>query len=175
VEMGTGRGLAPMRISARVGARVHEIAVERRDGIYVVEVDGVRREVDSRKLEGDFYTILVENRSYEVSVEHNGDRYFVRHGAAEQVVTLTDPGRTAREASAAGRDGAADIVTVMPGKVVRVLVREGEEVREGQGLAVVEAMKMENEITAPKSGTVAKVHVKPGLAVEAGAVLVVIE
>ena len=163
-----------MRISARVGARVHEIAVERHDGTYVVEVDGVRREVDSRKLEGDFYTILVEGRSYEVSVEHNGDRYFVRHGAAEQVVTLTDPGRTAREANAV-QHGAADVVTVMPGKVVRVLVHAGEQVREGQGLVVVEAMKMENEITSPKSGTVSRVDVKPGVAVEAGAVLVVVE
>jgi biotin carboxyl carrier protein len=163
-----------MRISARVGARVHEIAVARRDGTYVVEVDGVAREVDSRKLEGDFYTILVEGRSYEVSVEHNGDRYFVRHGAAEQVVTLTDPGRTAREANAA-RHGAADVVTVMPGKVVRVLVHEGEQVREGQGLVVVEAMKMENEITSPKSGTVSRVDVKPGVAVEAGATLLIVE
>ncbi len=164
-----------MRISARIGARTHEITVERLDGIYVVEVDGVRREVDARKLEGNFYTILIEDRSYEISVEQNGDRYHVRHGAAEQVVTLTDPGRAAREAGAAGPGGAADVTTVMPGRVVRVLVDEGDEVRAGQGLVVVEAMKMENEITSPKDGTVACVKVQPGLVVESGATLLIIE
>jgi biotin carboxyl carrier protein len=63
----------------------------------------------------------------------------------------------------------------MPGKVVRVLVREGDEVEEGQGLVVVEAMKMENEIPAPRAGRVSAVKARPGLAVEAGATLVVVE
>ncbi len=167
--------MASMKISARIGTRVHEIAVERLDGIYVVEIDGVRHEVDSRKLEGEFYTFLVEGRSYEVSVEQAGDCYHIRHGAAEQVVMLTDPGRAAREAGSAAHDGAVDITTVMPGKVVRILVEQGDEIQEGQGLVVVEAMKMENEITAPKSGTVATVKVQPGLIVEAGTTLLVIE
>jgi biotin carboxyl carrier protein len=167
-------GVAPMKISARAGSSVHEISVERRNGIYVVEVDGVRHDVDSRKLEGDFYTFLVGGRSYEVSVEADGDRYFVRHGAAENVVTLTDPGRAAREAKG-GAAGAAEVVSVMPGKVVRVLVHEGEAVEEGQGLVVVEAMKMENEITAPKAGKVSAIKIQPGLAVEAGATLITID
>ena len=163
-----------MKISARTGTRVHEVTVERHDGSYVLEIDGNRRTVDALKLEGDFYSILMEGRSYEVSVEADGDRYIVRHGAAEQIVALTDPGRRAREERGA-TEGPQNVVTVMPGKVVRLLVGEGETVAAGQGVVVVEAMKMENEITSPKNGTVAAIKVAPGQAVEVGATLVVVD
>jgi biotin carboxyl carrier protein len=164
-----------MKISARAGSHDHEVTIERQNGLFVVEMDGTRYQVDARKLEGDFYSILRGGRSYEVSVEADGDRYFVRHGAAESVVTLTDPGRRAREDLGAGGVGPEEIVSVMPGKVVRILVDEGAEVQEGQGLVVVEAMKMENEIASPKDGKIAAIKVEPGQAVEAGAALIVVE
>jgi biotin carboxyl carrier protein len=63
----------------------------------------------------------------------------------------------------------------MPGKIVRILVKPGDSVLARQGLVVVEAMKMENELRAPKAGTVAEVRVTEGASVEAGAVLVVVE
>jgi biotin carboxyl carrier protein len=63
----------------------------------------------------------------------------------------------------------------MPGKVVRVLARDGDKVEAGQGVVVVEAMKMENELAAPRAGRVRKLVVEPGQSVEAGAVLAVIE
>lgn len=162
-----------MRISARSGDHVYRVDVVRQNGLYVVEVDGVRYEVDARKLEGDFYSILMEDRSYEVSVDLDGDRYHVRHGATEQVVELTDPGRAARER--ARKAGPEEITSVMPGRVVRVLVEAGQAVQEGQGLVVVEAMKMENEIVSPKAGTVRAVEVSAGQAVEAGGTLIVVE
>jgi biotin carboxyl carrier protein len=62
----------------------------------------------------------------------------------------------------------------MPGRIVRVLVQPGEAVRAGQGLIVVEAMKMENELRAPRAGTVAEIRVREGASVEADAVLVVL-
>jgi len=164
-----------MKISARVGDRVHQVTVERRDGLYAVEVDGVGYRVDSRKLDGDFYSCLMAGRSYEVSVEMDGDRYFVRRGAAEQMVVLTDPGRQAREGHSPGGEGPQEVVSVMPGKVVRVLVSRGDTVEQGQGLVVVEAMKMENEIASPKPGRITEVEVEPGQTVEVGATLVVVE
>jgi biotin carboxyl carrier protein len=163
-----------VRISAKAGKRVYELVVERRDGKSLVEVDGERRIVDAQKLEGDFYTLLSDGRSYEVSVEPKGDGYQVRHGAAVQIVTLSDPGRQAREARPAAA-GPQPVVSVMPGKVARVLVSAGEAVAEGQGVVVVEAMKMENEIVAGKAGRVSSVKVEAGQSVESGAVLVVIE
>ena len=164
-----------MKLSARIGERVHEVEVARHDGHFVVTVDGVPHVADARKLPGDLYTILMEGRSYEVSVEPEGDRYVVRHGASAREVVLTDPGRRAREDRTATGRGPATVTAVMPGRVVRVLVVEGDAVEAGQGVVVVEAMKMENEIAAPRAGRVASVGVEPGRPVEAGATLIVIE
>ena len=164
-----------MRFTILSGERLHDVEIERSDGLFRVVVDGTEHLVDARKLEADFYSILTEGRSYEVSVESQGDRYHVRHGAAKKTVTLTDAARTALDNLRAAGSGPESVVTVMPGKVARVLVSEGDEVRAGQGLVVVEAMKMENEIGASRDGRVASVHVEPGRAVEAGATLVVIE
>jgi biotin carboxyl carrier protein len=153
---------------------VHEIVVARLDGSYIVTLDGVEHIVDARKLEADFYSILYDGKSYEVSVESAGPKYVVRHGAEEQVVELADASGGGRE-ELRKRGGDETIDSVMPGKVVRVLVSPGDTVRSGQGLVVVEAMKMENEISAPRAGRVKSVEVNPGQNVETGARLVVLE
>lgn len=82
--------------------------------------------------------------------------------------------RTIRDMTAANISvtGPAPLVAPMPGLIVRVEAREGDEVQAGQGLVVMEAMKMENELRAPSSGRVKAVHVSPGMAVEKGSVLV---
>jgi biotin carboxyl carrier protein len=163
-----------MKISAQVGDRVFEVEVERTEGSYQVTIDGETREVDAQKLEGDFYSILTEGRSYEVSVEPEGDGYHVRHGAAKQWVSFSDPSRRARKSRSVAK-GPLAIVSDMPGRVVRLLVAEGDTVEEGQGVIVVEAMKMENEITTPKAGKVSTVAVEAGQNVERGAELLVVE
>jgi biotin carboxyl carrier protein len=163
-----------MRISAKAGDQLLNVDIERRDGVYRVDVDGVSYRVDALKLEGDFFSVLMEGRSYEVSVEARGDTYYVRHGASELLVTLSDPSRQARD-GAAGADGPENVVTMMPGKVVRLMAAEGDTVEAGQGLIVVEAMKMENEIAASREGKIAAIKVEPGQTVEGGAVLMVIE
>ena len=163
-----------MKISAKAGQQLLDVTIERSSGQYIVNVDGVHYTIDAHKLEADFYSILTEGRSYEVSVETRGDAYHVRHGAAEQLVRLTDPSRRAREEKP-DAEGPESIVTQMPGKVVRVLVSEGDAVEAGQGVIVVEAMKMENEIAASKDGKVTALNVQPGQSVEGGAVLAVIE
>ena len=163
-----------MRFSAKAGRRILDVTIERRNGTYSVEIDGELFVVDSHKLEADFYSILTGGRSYEVSVETTRDGYRVRHGAAEQLVTLSDPGRRAREELMDSK-GSAAVVSAMPGKVVRVLVSEGDTVEAGQGVVVVEAMKMENEITAPKPGRVISIAVQPDQTVEGGTELLVIE
>jgi len=163
-----------MKFTALVGEDEHEIVVTRIDGDYLVTYDGAEHRVDARKLEADFYSILYEGKSYEVSIEAVGAKYFVRHGAHEQVVELADAARTGRD-ELHKKGGIESIDAVMPGKVVRVLVAAGDEVQSGQGLVVVEAMKMENEIAAPRAGRVRSVDVTPGQNVETGARLVVLE
>ena len=163
-----------MKMQAQVDRDFHEIEIEREDGLYAVTVDGVRHVVDAQKLESDFYSLILEGKSYEVSVAPDGDTYLVRHGGFETSVQVADPARTARQRLGMA-EGPQRVASVMPGKVVRVLVKVGDAVTEGQGLVVVEAMKMENEIEAPKDGTIAAVEVEPGQAVESGEVLVVVE
>ncbi len=163
-----------MKISAKVGQQLSEVTIERQNGVYIVEIDGKRYEADSHKLEADFYSILAAGKSYEVSVEATRDGYRVRHGAVEQLVTLSDPGRRGREAHQ-GPAGPTVVASVMPGKVVRLLVAEGDEVSQGQGVVVVEAMKMENEISAPRAGRIISIAVTPDQTVESGAPLLTID
>jgi biotin carboxyl carrier protein len=84
-------------------------------------------------------------------------------------------GRDRARAAAGAADGPARLLAPMAGRVVRVLVAAGQAVRAGQGVVVVEAMKMENELRAPRGGVIADVPVREGASVDAGAVLVVIE
>jgi len=166
--------VAALKFQATVDGTVHEIVVAKLDGAYVVTYDGVEHVVDARKLEADFFSILYEGKSYEVAVEAAGSKYVVRHGAYEQTVELADAARSGRE-ELRKKGGLESIDAVMPGKVVRVLVSPHESVEAGQGLVVVEAMKMENEIGAPRAGRVKSVDVQPGQNVETGTRLVVLE
>lgn len=169
------RGVEAVKFRARVGDNDHDVRVERRDGGFLVTVDGTEHLVDAHKLEADFYSILSANRSYEVSVEARGKEYRVRHGASVVVVSLADPSRGGRDELRSGSGGTEIVTAVMPGKVVRVLVAVGETVQPEQGLLVIEAMKMENEIGAPRGGTIKAIEVQTGQAVESGARLVVFE
>ena len=97
-------------------------------------------------------------------------------GTDQYAITVIDPKRLRGAAAASAHaDGAARIVASMPGKVVRVLVSEGQSVEAGAGVVVVEAMKMQNEMKAPKAGTVATLNVEVGTTVNGGDVLAVIE
>ena len=172
--MALGRnGVEAMRVMALVGSQVIELEIEREDGHFVITMDGESRTVDAHKLEGDFYSILMGHRSYEVSVARTKQGYLVRHGGHELPVVLADASRRGREAAFA-TDGPEEVVSQMPGRVVRILVEAGQTVEEGQGVVVVEAMKMENEIACSREGTVKEIRVEPGTTVEGGAVLMVI-
>ena len=163
-----------MKFTARVGEQDVEVVIERREDRFRVEVDGEVHDVDARALQGDFHSLIVDGRSWEVSVEPDGERFLVRRGPSAVEVLLTDPGRQARR-SEGGPSGPREIRASMPGRVVRVLVGEGDTVAAGQGVVVVEAMKMENELGSPGAGRVAAVRVTTGQAVEAGALLAIVE
>lgn len=163
-----------MKLSVKVREHVHDVLVTRQNGHYIVEVDGHRREIDLHRLENNFYSFIVEHRSYEVSIERDGDRYKVRRGAAQLDVEISDPSRQARDTRAVAA-GPERVASQMPGKVVRVLVVEGDRIDPGAGLVVVEAMKMENEITTEKGGRVTRIAVSPGETVERGTLLVIVE
>jgi biotin carboxyl carrier protein len=117
-------------------------------------------------------------RSYEVAVDRrsNGERVVHVNGHTVLVSIIDPRERLARRpgASAAGT-GPRSTVSPMPGRIVKVLVKPGDMVAAHQGLVVVEAMKMENELRAPQAGRVTEVKVADGMSVDAGAVLIVME
>lgn len=117
-------------------------------------------------------------KSYDVAVERrsNGERIVYVNGRAVPV-SIVDPREqlTRRRSAVAPDAGPRSIVSPMPGRIVKVLVSEGDTVAAHQGLIVVEAMKMENELRAPRAGRVTSVKVGEGTSVERGAVLIVME
>jgi biotin carboxyl carrier protein len=115
-------------------------------------------------------------QSHEVALEWSAPgAWVVVVGGRRVTVTLEDAGAARARQPARTAAGSVTVVTPMPGRVVTVLVSPGQAVAARQGLVVVEAMKMENEVPAPIAGTVIEVPVTEGMAVTAGAVLAVIE
>ncbi len=121
-------------------------------------------------------SVLLGGQSFTVRVVHHRGAWRVHMRGADAIATVEDPRRwTGRlRGGGAGLAGRQEVTAPMSGKVVRVLVEVNQEVEAGQGVAVVEAMKMQNEIPSPKKGAVEQVRVKEGDTVEHGAVLVVI-
>ncbi|MFZ0817200.1 MAG: biotin/lipoyl-containing protein, partial [Candidatus Sulfotelmatobacter sp.] len=131
--------------------------------------------VDAVLARPDVLSLRIGNRAYEVKSERVANDLYVWVGSRRFVVEVRDP-RSLRGRGRAGDDhGPRKIVAPMPGKVVRLLASEGDEVGAGAGVAVVEAMKMQNEIKSPKKGTIKKISVSEGAAVNAGDVLAIVE
>ena len=137
--------------------------------------NGAPQPVDVREVAPGRFSLLLGGQSFEVHVEEWSGRYRVHTRGADVLAAVEDPRRwRGRGRGGAGTDGPQEVTAPMPGKVVRVLVEEGEKVAEKQGLVVVEAMKMQNEIPSPKQGVVEKVLVRAGDTVEHGSGLVVV-
>jgi biotin carboxyl carrier protein len=141
-----------------------------------VTLDGKPLAVDAVEIAPNTISILLDGQSFEISVAPSPDgKLKLQTGAHEFTAEFVDPrtwsGRRHGNVEAEGRQ---EILAPMPGKVVRLLVKEGDYVEAGQGLLVVEAMKMQNEIRSPKSGTVERVLAKEGQRVNAGEVLCVV-
>jgi biotin carboxyl carrier protein len=140
-----------------------------------VTLDSVPVEVDLQSIDGGFhYSLLVGAASHEVFVERCQGVCLVTLGGQRYRVQVEDGrARQAGERRAAIEEvGEAEVVSPMPGMVVAVLVETGQEVRTGEGLLILEAMKMENEIRAPRNGIVEELKVEPGQRISQDDVLV---
>jgi len=169
-------GRRATRFTAVTGDETHAIeVVELGDGRYEVSIDGRTRAVDSRPAGPSTLSLLIDHASAEVSVLARGDEYAVEAGGRVHRLRLLDERAMRRQSRGGGVTSSPEVRAAMPGKVVAVLVEVGATVERGQGLLVIEAMKMENEITAPRAGRIASIRVQPGQAVEAGEVLAVVE
>ena len=147
------------------------------DGRFVLTIDGERHEVDALTLDHGAVSLLLDGNSYNVELEEDGEEIRVQVQGQVFHIDAADERRLRLRAGVTGFsvEGRQVVSAPMPGKVVRVLVKVGEEVQEGQGLVVVEAMKMENELKSPKAGKVVELLAQEGSAVENNAKLVVVE
>jgi biotin carboxyl carrier protein len=167
-----------MAFIARLGEKTYTVEIEEvGKSLYRVAVDGSEFVVDGKKTGLTNYSLICDNRSFEVDVDITEDEYRVLVDGRSYHIHLLDERRMRVGGLQAGiqLEGRQNVSVPMPGKVIAVLVSEGDKVERGQGMVIVEAMKMENEVRCPIDGEVKEVRVKPGDALEAGAVLAVVE
>jgi biotin carboxyl carrier protein len=168
-----------MKLKAEFAGVLYALDLRVAGSRVLAEIDGRRYDLEVHESPGGGFLLLSGGRVFDCRIEgrpETGKTIDVVVGTTRYAVTLTDPKRL-RGASNAGlhSDGAARVIAPMPGKVVQVLVDIGARVEAGDGIAIVEAMKMQNEMKSPTSGTVVALNVKAGATVSGGDVLAVIE
>jgi biotin carboxyl carrier protein len=138
-------------------------------------IDGRSVEADAATILPGIYSILLGGRSLEANVEETPEGLLVRVAGREFRLEIIDPRSwRRRRGGSIELEGRQQVAAPMPGKIVSVLAAQGQKVEAGQGLLVIEAMKMQNEIRSPKSGTVERLIAKEGQTVSAGEIVAVI-
>lgn len=156
-----------------VGGKTYRLELKRVEDGWHCRLDGREFSVDAEPVDSQTLSILLGGQSDEVR-RGPEDTFFLRGRRYE--VSVDDPRSwRGRRRAGAGTEGPQKLTASMPGRIVRVLAAEGEQINAGQGIAVVEAMKMQNEIKSPKEGTLKKLLAKPGMNVNAGEVLAIVE
>ena len=174
-----------MKFEFEVADRLRTVEVHREARGFRVIVDGRPRVVDAVRVAGDAWSLVIRDgddaaqaRSVEavVTPQPATGGLDVHVGGHHVLVNRRGGhGRRTREGGSTSGTGPQRITTPMPGKVVRVLVKAGDEVKPRQSLVVVEAMKMENDLRASREGRVREVLAREGQSVDAGTVLVIVE
>ena len=139
-------------------------------------IDGSELDADAVEVSPGIYSILIGGKLLEARVETKGDSQLcVTVASREYEATIRNSRKWKRDrAAGAEAEGRQQVTTPMPGKIVLVLMKTGDAVDAGQGIVVVEAMKMQNEIRSPKSGTVERLLVVAGQTVNAGEVVAIV-
>ena len=164
-----------MKVQIALGGKNHQVELTKAGERLRCAIDGSALEADAAQIAPGIYSILVDGVSLEVRVEPDGGRLRLTVADREWRAEIGDPREWRRNrGGAAEAEGRQQVSAPMPGKIVLVLVEAGDSVNAGQGLFVVEAMKMQNEIRSPKSGKVERLLVTEGQTVNAGEALAVI-
>ena len=168
-----------MKLQAEINSEKHEIEIRREGERVSARIDNREYELEASEVEPNVYLLKNENKIYELFVSpqiNQNEPFEVKVKNQEFEITLIDPKRLrGAGASSGSADGIAEIKTAMPGKLARVLVKAGAEIKQGEPVLVVEAMKMQNEMKSPKDGTVKEIRFTEGATVNAGDILAVIE
>ena len=167
-----------MRWVVRGGRSSHEVEVERLGDEFTVEIEGERHELELVGLDGAVASLRfpATGRSLQITYHHGSNgSWRVAVGQREFDLEVLTPAEAVEVVSVARDSGPSRVMAPIPGKVVAVKVKSGDEVEPGQALVVLEAMKMENELAADQAGKVAAIHVVAGDTVESGELLVELE
>jgi biotin carboxyl carrier protein len=166
-----------VKLEIRIGKKSRVVELERNRERWHITLDGQSLAHDVSEVAPGVFSILLDGRSYEVRVAPSANGQLTLQAENQEFIAEVFDPRSWRGARhrAIEAEGRQLVAAPMPGKVIRMLVRAGDKVEMAQGLLVVEAMKMQNEIRSPKSGTVEKLLVKEGQPVNAGEILVWID
>ncbi|HEY6764539.1 MAG TPA: biotin/lipoyl-containing protein [Candidatus Sulfotelmatobacter sp.] len=158
-----------------IGDKSHRVELDRNNASWSCRCDGRFIEIDAMPIAPNLLSLGIGDKSYEVRREQlpEGSKIWVGHEGLE--VKVRDPRSLRGRVRAADERGVKKLVAPMPGKVVRIMIQEGAQVQAGDGVMVVEAMKMQNEVKSPKKGKLKKILVSPGAAVNVGDVLAIVE
>jgi biotin carboxyl carrier protein len=164
-----------MKLEIALNGKAHQVELAQIGERLRCSIDGTPLEADAAQIGPGIYSILIDGESFEVRVEPDGGGLRVAAADQEWRAEIRDPREWRRNRSGGSEaEGRQQVSAPMPGKIVRVLVLAGETVEAKQGLFVVEAMKMQNEIRSPKSGKVERLLVSEGQTVNAGEALAII-
>jgi biotin carboxyl carrier protein len=166
-----------VKYEVRISGKTHIVELERRADGWQARITGEAAiSAGVAEISPNVFSVLLSGYSHEIYVTPStSGQLQLQTGGLEFLAEVIDPRSwRGRRHGGAEVEGRQQILAPMPGKVVRLLVKAGDAVEAGQGLLVVEAMKMQNEIRSPKSGTVERVLVAEGQAVNAGEVLCVV-
>jgi len=168
-----------MKYIAQIGGKEYTVEIIHKDGDVKISLDGKPSQVDLCEVSpGALYSLILNGNSYELWARHTDEGWEVFGGGRSFLLQLADE-RAHRIASlrrtSQTKTEVVAVVSPMPAQVVEVKVSPGQEVAKGEALIIVEAMKMENELTAPRAGKVREVLVKPEQGVEKEQALIIIE
>ena len=167
------------KLQAQVGDTLHNLEIKRDGNKVVAKVDEREYELEASQPEPNVFLLKHNGNAHEFYVApatQSGAPQIVSSKNGDVEVRLIDPKRLRGSGGSGGSaDGLAEIRTMMPGKVVRLVAKAGDQVEKGDPVLVVEAMKMQNDLKAPKAGVVKEIRIPEGATVAAGDVLAVIE
>lgn len=170
-------GVALVKYQVLLAGKARAVELTRLDDAWKISLDGKELDASAVEVSPNTFSVLLNGESHQIRIAPRANGTLTLHtGLAEYQAEVNDARQwRGRKHGALEVQGRQQIAAPMPGKVVRLLVKEGDAVEAGQGLLVVEAMKMQNEVRSPKTGTVEKLLAKENQAVNAGDILAWVE
>jgi len=165
-----------MTYEVSIDGKNHRLELNKVDARWECTLDGEKVNVDAVIARPNVLSLIVDGQAFEVKREQTATDLHLWVKSARFAVEVHDPrSLRSRRAAGGGVEGPQKLLAPMPGKIVRILAPAGTQVTTGQGVLVIEAMKMQNELKSPKDGVVKQVVVAEGASVTAGAVLAIVE